>query len=59
MESYAKKQFKIHKNACCFCSPDCRNNYFQRLRKKQIENFKKPVQKNTNILDWVDRFFRG
>src|SRR3989338_35395 len=28
MESYCRKQLKIHKNACCFCSPLCRNKYF-------------------------------
>lgn len=33
MESYCKKQFKTHKNACCFCSARCRNIYINNLKK--------------------------
>jgi hypothetical protein len=28
-ESYARKQVKIHKNACTFCSPLCRTAFFK------------------------------
>ena len=28
MESYARKQVRIHRNACCFCSPACRTKFF-------------------------------
>ncbi|OGG22045.1 hypothetical protein A3J20_02770 [Candidatus Gottesmanbacteria bacterium RIFCSPLOWO2_02_FULL_42_29] len=32
MESYSRKQVKIHKNACCFCSPECRTSYFKKTK---------------------------
>ena len=38
MESYCRKQLKIHKNACCFCTPNCRNEYFNNSLKERIQN---------------------
>jgi len=45
MESYAKKQLRIHKHACCFCSPDCRNKFFN----KKIAGKNMPGQKKYRI----------
>ncbi len=36
MESYARKQVKIHRNACCFCSPACRVQYFKNKSKEKV-----------------------
>src|SRR3990172_11367523 len=45
MESYCKKQLKIHPHACCFCSPDCRNRYFN----KKTAVSKKRIQKTISV----------
>jgi len=45
MESYARKQVKIHRNACCFCSPVCRTKYFaQNLPRGPMDKEISPVK---------------
>lgn len=64
MESYSKKQLKIHEHACCFCSPDCRNYYFnKKLIKKQapVASSSEPDsdKKNTSFFGWLNKILEG
>lgn len=42
-ESYFKKQSKMRKHACCFCSPKCRSQYLYQ-HKDEFRNSAEPVQ---------------
>lgn len=55
LESYSRKQLKIHKNACCFCSPDCRTKYFKRLKKA----VPLPKDRGTSIFNWINKIINS
>lgn len=60
MESYCRKQIKIHKSACCFCCPDCRNRYFQKhlpIGQKKVIKKKKTKPKSSPIKGWFAKIF--
>lgn len=62
MESYSKKQLKIHKNACCFCSASCRNNYFNNKspQKSKASSKQSPQVSRGNgksVLGWLNKLF--
>lgn len=59
MESYCRKQVKIHKNACCFCSPNCRNQYFKKLgnSKKTVVKSSPVRTKTTPVIGWLKKIF--
>lgn len=60
MESYCRKQIKIHKSACCFCCPDCRNRYFQKnlpIGHKTVRKKKVKKSKPSAIRDWLGNIF--
>ena|SRR3990167_7469310 len=62
MESYSKKQLKIHKNACCFCSADCRNDYFNQKTKETVKKAHTPVVavskgNGKSVMGWLNKIF--
>lgn len=74
MESYSKKQLKIHKNACCFCSPNCRNIYFNQklMQKLEMQNKTEPPssppplrepeakkKESTSFFGWLNKVLEG
>ncbi|KKS96478.1 MAG: hypothetical protein UV73_C0010G0063 [Candidatus Gottesmanbacteria bacterium GW2011_GWA2_43_14] len=66
MESYCRKQVKIHKNACCFCSPECRTNYFKNAKfpqaadKRLSETPKKPQagDAKSSFFGWLGKILK-
>jgi len=62
MESYARKQVKIHKNACCFCSPGCRVKYFKNQSDDKtvshIIAVQKELDKSKSVLSWVKNMLK-
>lgn len=59
MASYYKKQLKSRPHACCFCSPECRNDYFKESAKLQEEGKSVPSPKGKIFLSWIEKFFKG
>lgn len=49
-ESYFRKQSKTRQTACCFCSPECRTEYFTKNKNVPREL---PVQPEDNHLEVV------
>ena len=58
MESYCKKQLKIHKHACCFCSPKCRDQYFRKQSAAQGTPKGNSHKKETSLFGWINKLLR-
>ncbi|OGG03660.1 hypothetical protein A2W14_04055 [Candidatus Gottesmanbacteria bacterium RBG_16_37_8] len=55
MESYSKKQLKIHKHACCFCSPKCRDAYFRKQNKQKSKSRGNSHKKDSSLFGWINK----